>query len=277
VRVPLFQIDAFADELFQGNPAAVMPLGQWPADRLLQQVAAENNLSETAFLVSELPAEATVPERGCPAYWLRWFTPSIEVDLCGHATLATAAHLFEDVHPDAGRLQFWTRSGWLFVTREADRSITLDFPSVPVHPVEVDPSVSGALGVPVVQAWQGGGDLVYLLDGAETVRRLAPDLQILSALPVRGVVVTSAGDGTGADFVSRFFGALAGVGEDPVTGSAHCLLAPLWAERLGTTSLTARQLSARGGTLHCRVTEDRVLLSGRYRRYLEGWASIPAS
>jgi PhzF family phenazine biosynthesis protein len=274
VRVPLIQIDAFADELFTGNPAAVMPLGQWPADGLLLRVAAENNLSETAFLVPQLPAEVTAPEAGQPAYALRWFSPAIEIDLCGHATLAAASYLFDDVHPTAERLQFWTRSGWLYVCREASGEITLDFPAEQLLPVDLDPVVARAIGVPVLQALQAT-DLVCVVDNAETVRQLTPDLRTLSSLPVRAVVVTSAGEGTRFDFVSRVFGALAGVAEDPVTGSSHTQLAPMWAQRLGKTSLTAGQLSARGGTLRCRVDGDRVLLSGRCRRYLEGFASLP--
>ncbi|MEO7260057.1 MAG: PhzF family phenazine biosynthesis protein [Jatrophihabitantaceae bacterium] len=275
MRVPLIQIDAFADALFTGNPAAVMPLDQWPADRLLQQVAAENNLSETAFLVAELPAQAGAPEAGLPAYWLRWFTPVIEVDLCGHATLAAASYLFCDVHPEAERLQFWTRSGWLHVSREGSGEITLDFPAEPMLAVAVDPVIERALGVPILQALQGT-DLICILDSAETVRQLTPDFQSLGALPLRGLVVTSTGEGTRFDFVSRYFGAFVGIAEDPVTGSSHTQLVPLWAQRLGRTSLTAGQLSPRGGTLRCRLDGDRVLLSGRCHRYLEGFASIPA-
>jgi PhzF family phenazine biosynthesis protein len=274
MRVPLIQIDAFADALFTGNPAAVMPLGQWPADGLLQQVAAENNLSETAFLVPGLPAQVTAPDTGQPAYALRWFTPAIEVDLCGHATLAAASYLFADVHPTAERLQFWTRSGWLYVSQEADGELTLDFPAERSLPVDVDPVLEQALGVPVSQSLQGS-DLICVLDSAETVRRLTPDHHLLRSLPVRGVVVTSTGEGAEFDFVSRYFGVLAGVTEDPVTGSAHTQLAPLWAQWLGKTTLRAGQLSARGGTLRCRVAGDRVLLSGRCHRYLEGFASIP--
>lgn len=274
MRVPLIQIDAFADGLFTGNPAAVMPLDEWPSDDLLQRVAAENNLSETAFLVPGLPAQASAPEPGPPAYWLRWFAPASEVELCGHATLATASYLFTDVHPAAERLQFWTRRGWLYANREGDGEITLDLAAEQLQPVDVDPFVARALGVPVLQALRAT-DLVCVVDGAETVRQLAPDLRSLSSLPVPGVVVTSTGEGTPFDFVSRYFGVQEGVAEDPVTGSAHAQLAPLWGRRLGKTSLTAGQLSARGGTVRCRIAGDRVLLSGRCHRYLEGWASIP--
>jgi PhzF family phenazine biosynthesis protein len=275
MRVPLIQIDAFADALFTGNPAAVMPLDRWPAECLLQQVAAENNLSETAFLVAGAPAQATAAEPGQPAYSLRWFSPVTEIDLCGHATLAAASYLFADVHPAAERLQFWTRSGWLYVSQDSGDELTLDLPAERVRPVSLDPAVAQALGVPVLQALQGT-DLVCVVDNAETVRRVTPGRLDAASLPTGGVVVTSDGEGTGFDFVSRYFDfdAVRGVIEDPVTGSAHTQLAPLWAQRLGKTSLSAGQLSARGGTLRCRIAGDRVLLSGRCHRYLEGFATI---
>ncbi|WP_104060242.1 PhzF family phenazine biosynthesis protein [Arthrobacter sp. 4R501] len=274
MHIPLIQIDAFATKPFEGNPAAVMPLEGWLGDGVLQQLAEENNLSETAFIVAAIPDEATPFDSSQPAYHLRWFTPAIEVDLCGHATLATASYLFTDVHPDAKRLQFWSRSGWLFVERDGDGFI-LDFPSKVPEPVAVDPSVSEALGVPALEAFLAT-DLIHVVKDAETVRNLPPDFGALARLPVRGVVVTAAGDGTGYDFVSRFFGARAGIDEDPVTGSAHSQLAPLWAGRLGSTVLAARQLSARGGTVLCRVEGERTLLSGTCVRYLEGTVWLAA-
>lgn len=274
MHIPLIHIDAFATQLFEGNPAAVMPLQAWLEDDVLQQLAEENNLSETAFVVAEIPAEAPPFDSSQPAYHLRWFTPAIEVDLCGHATLATASYLFTDVHPDAKRLQFWSRSGWLFVERDGDGFI-LDFPSEMPQPVAVDPSVTQALGVRALEAFLAT-DLIHIVKDAETVRTLTPDFGAIAKLPVRGVVVTAAGDGTGHDFVSRFFGARAGIDEDPVTGSAHSQLAPLWAGRLGTSVLSARQLSARGGTVLCRVEGERTLLSGTCVRYLEGTVWLAA-
>lgn len=275
MRVPLIQVDAFADALFEGNPAAVVPLGRWPDDALLQRVAEENNLSETAYVVQRLPDEASGPEPGTPAYHLRWFTPAVEVDLCGHATLATASYLFADVHPDADRLQLWTRSGWLYVDREPDGSMTMDFPADPPRPVEEDPVVVRALGVPLEETLEAS-DLVYVVSDAAIVEDLDPDLGMLARHPVRGVVVTSPGGDTGFDFVSRWFGgAGSGIAEDPVTGSAHSQVAPYWAARLGRTELTARQLSARGGTVRCRIEGDRVLLTGRCVRYLEGLITLP--
>jgi PhzF family phenazine biosynthesis protein len=277
VQVPLLQIDAFAERPFEGNPAAVMPLPHWPSDAVLQAVAAENNLSETAFVVADLPAGVTAPDGRQPALHLRWFTPAIEVDLCGHATLATGAYLLADVHPEATTLQLFTRSGWLLVHRDPAGGFTMDFPSVPLTPVDVDPVVAAALGVPVLQAWQAppGMDLVLLVADAETVRALRPDLSVLAQLDVRGVVVTAPGTGTGYDVVSRWFGAQAGIPEDPVTGSAHCEIGPLWAGRLGTDDLVARQLSPRGGTVRVAVRGDRVLLTGTCVRYLTGTAVLP--
>ena len=174
MRVPLLQIDAFADRLLEGNPAAVMPLPRWLDDAILQWIAAENNLSETAFVVAGAPSDAASlqSDRGEPLYHLRWFTPTVEVDLCGHATLATAAYLFEDVHPDATRVWFWTRSGWLSAARDGD-GYTLDFPSEPPVPIGVDPALERALGVPVVAAFQAT-DLVCLVDGAEIGSRRHP-------------------------------------------------------------------------------------------------------
>jgi PhzF family phenazine biosynthesis protein len=279
MRLRLFQLDAFADQIFQGNPAAVMPLASWLPDPVLQAIAEENNLSETAFYVAELPGTATPPPTDDPAYHLRWFTPQTEVDLCGHATLATAGQLFEDVHPDARGLLFWTRSGWLPVSRAGrDGELELDFPAGVLAPVpdsdEVSAAVVEALGVaPEIRLRDT--DLVYVLRDAAAVRAVTPDFSTMARQPVRGAIVTAPGDTDGVDFVSRWFGAGAGAFEDPVTGSAHSQIAPYWAERLGRTRLTARQLSRRGGTVHCEVDGDRVRLRGAYRRYLEGTAVIP--
>ncbi|GAA2727564.1 PhzF family phenazine biosynthesis protein [Cellulomonas aerilata] len=274
MQVPLLQIDAFAERPFEGNPAAVMPLPHWPSDVVLQQVAAENNLSETAFVVAALPDGVSAPDASLPALHLRWFTPATEVDLCGHATLATGAHLLQDVHPDAATVQLFTRSGWLLVHRDPDGGYTMDLPSVPLTRVDVDPVVQAALGVPVLEAW-AGMDLVLVVRDAATVAALQPDLAALAGLPVRGVVVTAPGTGTGFDLVSRWFGGEAGIAEDPVTGSAHCQIGPLWAQRLGSDDLVARQLSARGGTVRVAVRGDRTLLTGTCVRYLTGTAVLP--
>lgn len=274
LQVPLIQIDAFAEDYFQGNPAAVMHLPEWLPDEVLQQVARENNLSETAFVVDTLPTGIQAPEPGDPSYHLRWFTPAVEVDLCGHATLAAASYLFDDVHPEATTLQFHTRSGWLFVTRSGDGRYTMDLPSEVSVPVEIDPEIAQALGAPVSEAFQAT-DLIYLVEDPQTVIDLAPDLSFLAQLPVRGIIVTAPDTGTEYDFVSRWFGAQAGISEDPVTGSAHCQLAPLWAKRLGKQDMVARQVSARGGTVHIYHVGQRTLLTGRCVRFMEATATVP--
>lgn len=274
-HLPLIQIDAFADEPFTGNPAAVMPLESWLPAGMMQQLAEENNLSETAFFVPDLPPSVDPPEAGEPAYALRWFTPSIEVTLCGHATLATAAYVFEDLDPQARRVWFHTLSGWLSVSRSDDRPLALimDFPADRLEPVDVNATVAAALAVEVKQAYQSM-DLVCVVATPEEVAGLDPDHTALRRLPQRGVIVTALNDDRdrfrGADFVSRWFGARAGVGEDPVTGSAHTQIAPMWAHRLSKATLRGRQLSRRGGTVDCEVRGDRVLLSGGYRRFLTG-------
>ncbi len=282
MEIRLLQIDAFADELFSGNPAAVMPLPHWLDDGSLQKIATENNLSETAFYIAQLPEGVSAPQDSsedasvdAPAYHLRWYTPAIEVDLCGHATLATAAHLFEDVHPDATTLQFFTRSGWLIVRRGEAGAIVMDFPAEQLTPIQPDPAIEHALGAIATTAFRGT-DLVYVLESPEVIQNLMPDFTVLRALDVRGLIVTAAGGGPGIDFVSRWFGARAGIDEDPVTGSAHSQIAPYWAQQLGRNELTARQLSARGGTVGCRVVGDRVHLSGTCRRYLDGVVTMPS-
>lgn len=274
MRIPLVQIDAFADSLFEGNPAAVMPLDRWLPDEVLQKLALENYLSETAFLVRCQNNGEVPPAPGAPAYELRWFTPAVEVDLCGHATLAASSYLFEDVHNDVDAVQFSTRSSWLTVTRSDERLLTMDFPSEAPIRTEIDPVIARALGADVLEAHRAT-DLIYILKDAEAVRNVKPDMNVLASLPVRGLAVTASGEGTGFDFVSRWFGAEAGVPEDPVTGSAHCQLAPLWGERMGRDDMTARQMSPRGGTVAVRLAGDRVFLSGRCVRYLEGTVILP--
>lgn len=280
------QIDAFADRVLAGNPAAVMPLPHWFPDDTLQAVAAENNLSETAFYLPGPPPGEPVPEGSDAAYRLRWFTPAVEVDLCGHATLATAGHLFDDVHPDGSRISFATRSGWLHVCRgERAGELVMDFPASMPQPVAEDDAAAAvtrsALGISPVATYRAT-DLLHLLPDVDAVRAVTADLSRLSTLPVRAVMVTApvrpdeqTGDLAGVDFVSRFFAAAAGAFEDPVTGSAHTQLAPFWAARLGRTRLTGRQVSARGGTVGCELDGDRVRLTGSYRRYLDGRVTLP--
>ncbi len=246
-----------------------MSLTAWLDDSVLQHLAEENNLSATAFYTARLPADAAPRDQEYPAYHLRWFTPVVEVGRCGHATLAAAAQIFEDLHPDADRIQFWTRSGWLKVDRGPDATLVMDFPAEPPVPTAADTRVVAALGIAVRECLKAT-DLVFVAESEHDIASMAPDFAVISPLKVRGIVVTAASDADGVDFVSRWFGAAAGVQEDPVTGSAHSQIAPYWASALGRGSLVGRQLSARGGTVHCDVRGDRVSLSGAYRRYLRG-------
>lgn len=246
---PLYQVDAFTDRPFRGNPAAVVFLEEWPETTWLQAVAAEMNLSETAFLVPS-----------SKGFELRWLTPVTEVDLCGHATLASAVALWHSGRvPDGEEITFLTRSGELVVGR-ARSLVEMSFPAIAPEPVEAQPGLVEALGV--VPLWVGRSRFDDLVEVAtpEEVLSAAPDLQALSRAEARGVILTAAG-GDG-DFVSRFFAPRVGVDEDPVTGSAHCVLGPFWGQRLGKHELVGLQLSARGGTVHVRLAGDRVVLGG---------------
>jgi PhzF family phenazine biosynthesis protein len=265
--VRILQIDAFTDRPFTGNPAAVCVLDATAADEWLAAVAREMNLSETAFLLRR------------PDGWsLRWFTPAIEVDLCGHATLASAHAIWEEGLDSGAVLHFHTRSGVLTATRDAD-GIVLDFPAQPATPAEAPPGLLEALGViaPVAVASNGADWLVELPD-ADGVRSLHPDMRRLAAVEARGVMVTARADDGVHDFVSRWFGPRVGVDEDPVTGSAHCCLGPWWATHLQRDVLRGYQTSARGGTVLVRLRGDRVLLTGRAVTVLRGElaADMPA-
>lgn len=265
MRLPIYQVDAFASEVFHGNPAAVCPLASWLPDATMQSIAAENNLAETAFFVPMGPAH----------YHLRWFTPEVEVDLCGHATLASAAVLYQKLGQSAPALTFETRSGALVVSRDGNL-YTLDLPSRPARPLPLDPQVALALGAEPLELWLAR-DCMAVYASESEVRSLAPDMAKVKALGVFGLIATAPADealSPGADFVSRFFAPGAGVDEDPVTGSAHSTLVPYWTERLGKTPLEARQVSRRGGALRCTLSGDRVLLAGRAVCYLEGTVTI---
>ena len=257
MRLPLFQIDAFAERVFQGNPAAVCPLEAWLPEALMQAIAAENNLSETAFFVPE-----------GEGYGLRWFTPLKEIDLCGHATLATAHVLFEHLGFAGAEIVFSTRSGALRVTRAGDR-LAMDFPAKAVEPCAAPAALIEGLGRMPLEVYGGRDYLAVFADAAE-VRALRPDPRRLAELDRHGVIVTAPGgaeDGD-VDFVSRFFVPKFGVDEDPVTGSAHCSLTPFWAARLGKATLEARQVSRRGGRLQCTLSGERVILRGRAVTYM---------
>lgn len=254
-RLPLFQIDAFADQAFTGNPAAVIPLQTWLPDELMQRIAAENNLSETAFFVPEVDG-----------FHLRWFTPAAEIDLCGHATLATAFVILNELEPGRQRVSFQSMSGPLTVTREAEL-FCLDFPTRPPRPLPCPAGFAEALGAEVKEAWLVR-DLYAVLEDEASVRDLRPNLEALSRVEPTSFVVTA--PGTDCDFVSRCFAPREGIPEDPVTGSTHCVLVPYWAQRLGKTRLHARQLSRRGGEIFCELQGPRVKLAGRAVKVIEG-------
>ncbi len=253
MKAPLYQIDAFTDQALAGNPAAVVLLDDILDASEMQAIACEMNLSETAF---PMP-------RSDGGWDLRWFTPTTEVDLCGHATLATAHVLFETSIVDAGDITFHTRSGPLTCSR-VEGGIAMDFPTADVEECEPDATLAQALGTPVV-AQARSFDLLAQVDDPQTVSDLRPDLATLAGIDTRAVIVTAAGDLDGGDahFVSRVFAPRVGVAEDPVTGSAHTVLGPWWAQRLGTTSLRAHQVSARGGRMTVEVRGDRTVLTGR--------------
>ena len=254
-EIPLYQVDAFTSEVFGGNPAAVCPLDRWLDDALLQSIAVENNLSETAFFV-----------RDGDDFHLRWFTPGAEVDLCGHATLATSYVISTYLEPGREVMGFRSRSGRLEVTRSGDL-YTLDFPVLASAPVDCPPLLRDALKTAILETLDGM-DMIAVVENEAAVRDLEPDIGKIAQLETRGLIVTAQGEG--CDFVSRFFAPKHGIPEDPVTGSAHCLLAPLWAEKLGKKKMTARQLSARGGELIVELKDERVLISGRAAPYMTG-------
>ncbi|MEA1676773.1 PhzF family phenazine biosynthesis protein [Nitrospirillum sp. BR 11163] len=264
MRLPIYQIDAFTSAVFGGNPAAVVPLDAWLPDTVLQAIAMENNLSETAFFVPPGPED-----KG--AWGLRWFTPAVEVDLCGHATLATAHLMMNILYPGTERVAFRTqRAGLLTVAREEGK-LTLDFPArPPQEPERVHGGLAAALGGPAPTTILAARDYLVVYDDAAAVRALTPDMAGLMGIDRFAVIVTAPGDEPGVDFVSRFFAPAKGVPEDPVTGSAHCTLIPYWARHLGTDRLSARQVSRRGGELTCRLEGERVRIGGDAVLFLEG-------
>ena len=261
MKLPLYWIDAFTDKTFHGNPAAVVPLAAWPEAALMQQIAFENGLAETAFFVR------TGPDR-CH---LRWFTPELEMDLCGHATLASAFAIFTELGQAGDRIVFDSRSGPLTVTRQGGR-LELDFPVRPpevLPATKIPPTLLAGLGGPPPQ-WIGKSrDYFCVYPDEDAVRALRPDFAALNQIDVIGIIVTAPGR-DGVDFVSRFFAPNCGVPEDPVTGSSHCTLIPYWAQRLGKTRLQARQISVRGGELFCELRGDRVGIAGHGVLYLRG-------
>ena len=257
MEIPVHHVDAFVTSgVFTGNPAAVCPLREWlPAD-VMQKIAAENNLSETAFIVG-----------GKGAYRIRWMTPASEIDLCGHATLASAYLVFATLDPGRTEVRFDSMSGPLFVRADGDL-LVLDFPSRPPERRELRPDLATALGRPPVELW-AARDYMAVFESAGEVKSLAPDMGVLRKLDKKAVIATAPGEGD-VDFVSRFFAPALGIDEDPVTGSSHTNLIPYWSKRLGKQRLRARQVSARGGDLRCDLLGDRVAIAGRVASYLEG-------
>ena len=328
LELEIAQIDAFTDRVFGGNPAAVVHLSEWPSDATLQAIAAENNLSETAFLVGRVPAEAPPAPSNSPAHHLRWFTPTVEIELCGHATLASAAHLFAsadagcqdfgacdgddslDDEPGAApdRLDFWTMSGWLSVTRTRGSAggadlYTLDFPADVPTPLSSDSpalsdaakeevgdgdelrsAIAEALGIDpasIVDMGSGRTMLMVVVDSPALIRPLPPDFAAVARIAPHGIIVTAdatgitGGDDAGNDVVSRYFAPGIGIDEDPVTGAAHCVVGPYWFGRLGRDQLTAHQASARGGILELEADGERIKIAGHAVRYMSGTIRVP--
>lgn len=254
----IFQIDAFTDKLYSGNPAAVCILENWIDDTIMQKIAMENNLAETAFAV-----------RDGSQYIIRWFTPEVEVDLCGHATLATAFVLFENYNLSASSIEFFSpRSGKLLVEKGENGLLILDFPTDDIRSIEPIQMLNEAIGKNPVYTLKGKTDYLLIYDSQEEIEQLKPNFFLLNQLDARGVIVSAPGDEV--DFVSRFFAPQCGVNEDPVTGSAHTSLIPYWSKVLGKPTLVAKQLSKRGGDIYCEFLDKRVKIAGRAVPYLKG-------
>lgn len=257
MKIPIYQVDAFTNERFKGNPAAVCPLDNWLPAAVMQNIAAENNLAETAFVVA-----------AGENFEIRWFTPTVEVDLCGHATLASAYVLFNELGFSGDQINFIShRSGPLSVTKNGS-ILALNFPVDSLTELPLKPEVAIGLSQTPRAVFKGKTDYLFVYDSEAEILALQPDFVALKAHAVRGIIVTAPGETT--DFVSRFFGPACGVNEDPVTGSAHTTLTPYWASILGKTELTARQLSQRTGDLTCNLMGDRVEIAGEAVLYLKG-------
>lgn len=253
----IYQIDAFTQSVFSGNPAAICPLNEWLTDEVMQKIAAENNLAETAFYVKKEDK-----------YELRWFTPTVEVDLCGHATLAAAYVLFNFENHNGNSITFYSpRSGDLIVTKEGDL-LSLNFPTDSIEQIELTSEITTGFNIKPQHIFKGKTDYMLVFNNETEIINLKPNFQEVSKLPVRGIIVTAKGENS--DFVSRFFGPQTGINEDPVTGSAHTTLIPYWAKELDKTKLSAIQLSERKGYLECELLENRVRISGYAKCYLIG-------
>ena len=257
MKLTIYQVDAFAEKVFKGNPAAVIPLDDWIEDELMQQIAMENNLSETAFFV-----------KTDAGYHLRWFTPEYEIDLCGHATLASAYIIKNFIEPHISEIAFSTQKAGILKASANEGLYTLDFPSRMPEPCEVPEKLFESLHISTVVEVLRSRDYFVVLPNEEAVRNAEPDFTLMKELDAIGVIVTAKGHE--ADVVSRCFYPGAGIPEDPVTGSAHCNIVPYWSEKLSKTKLFCRQLSQRGGNLQCELAGDRVLMSGKCVLYMQG-------
>jgi len=257
MKLPIYQIDAFTDKIFSGNPAAVCPLEAWLPDEILQNIAAENNLAETAFFIKD-----------GDAYELRWFTPAVEVDLCGHATLAAAFVLFNHLNHAGKEIIFHSRRSGILKVTGKDHFLTLDFPSDNLDPVNMTDALNACFNETAIEIFKGRTDYMFVYESEKQIGEIQPYLQEIARLAARGVIVTARG--SKADFVSRFFAPQCGINEDPVTGSAHTTLIPYWSGKLGKNELTAIQLSKRKGMLKCRYLDERVEISGQAKTYLLG-------
>jgi PhzF family phenazine biosynthesis protein len=256
MKLKIYQIDAFADHVFEGNPAAVIPLESWLPNEIMQKIAMENNLSETAFFVAK-----------DDGFHIRWFTPLAEVDLCGHATLASAHVIFNHLNYAENEISFDSRSGILKVKKENDL-IVLNFPASPLTETEIPENLKNAFNYQPVKGFKGRDDIMLVFENEEQIVKLNPDFQQILASKTRGVITTA--PSKNFDFVSRFFAPAVGVNEDPVTGSAHTMLIPYWSGVLGKNELTAKQVSTRGGIVHCKNCGDRVEIGGKAVTYLVG-------
>ena len=259
MEIPLYQIDAFASKRFEGNPAAVCPLDKWLPDEIMQSIAAENNLSETAFFV---------PKGN--GFQIRWFTPVSEVDLCGHATLATAYVLFDILAYKKDSIEFDSKSGILVVTKDSER-LVMDFPAQPPVPCDMPEEIGKAFKTAPIECLKSE-DYIVIFEREIDVESADPNFEVLKGLDLRGVIITARS--TRYDFVARFFAPRYGVPEDPVTGSAYTQLAPYWASKLGSKKFSVKQMSSRGGELTCEIADDRVFITGRAIKYMEGKIEI---
>ena len=257
MKQKIYQIDAFTDTLFSGNPAAICPLNEWLPDNILQKIAMENNLAETAFYVKQ-----------DNEYEIRWLTPTVEVDLCGHATLAAAFVLFNFENYIGNEISFYSkRSGKLNVSKQGEY-LTLNFPSDIFEPIDLSSALINAFDIKPIEAYKGKTDYLLVFENESQIKSVIPNFETISKLDARGIIITSKGDNV--DFVSRFFAPQSGINEDPVTGSAHTTLTPYWAKKLNKNELTAMQLSDRKGNLKCKYLNDRVEISGQAVLYLKG-------